>query len=395
MLTHGNRRRTFSRSPARVCAGGRNRSPETARCIRRLGGPSCRRKPYTCRTNHTLSVWIVLRFDEDAYGNLLNMAASAAATSLLYSGEFTDPSGQQYLRARYYDPTTGRFNRLDPFAGNIQDPQSLHKYLYVHGDPIQGIDPSGLVSISSTLGSTSVGGLLRNINQSSIVGAINAVEKVFDFIDAFTFFRDLLKAVDSSQFVLSHLEQLKSNIGKQAGIGKSKTDFAKLRGLESAHISEVARQLVIDAPEILPKIGKEHRELIKKVGLKVNGKNRRTRPTLVIGLPSLPGNYTGSKFLTHSGTIGGFRLGFAVPDNGRGGSVFSIGFKFANSNTIHQIFRLDYHGQGFPKETTGVPSHGRAYVLGGDHNGQPRGLGPSIPGVGAPVFHYHVPFSKF
>ena len=25
----------------------------------------------------------------------------------------------------------------------MQDPQSLHKYLYVHGDPVQGIDPSG------------------------------------------------------------------------------------------------------------------------------------------------------------------------------------------------------------------------------------------------------------
>ncbi len=50
----------------------------------------------------------------------------------------------QYLRARYYNPASGSFNRLDPFAGNMQDPQSLHKYLYVHGDPIQGIDPTGL-----------------------------------------------------------------------------------------------------------------------------------------------------------------------------------------------------------------------------------------------------------
>ncbi len=51
----------------------------------------------------------------------------------------------QYLRARYYDPASGTFNRLDPFFGNLQDPQSLHKYLYVHGDPVQGIDPTGLM----------------------------------------------------------------------------------------------------------------------------------------------------------------------------------------------------------------------------------------------------------
>jgi hypothetical protein len=34
-------------------------------------------------------------------------------------------------------------NRLDPFFGNSSDPQSFHKYGYVHGDPIQMIDPTG------------------------------------------------------------------------------------------------------------------------------------------------------------------------------------------------------------------------------------------------------------
>ncbi|MDR2440896.1 MAG: hypothetical protein LBE12_16160, partial [Planctomycetaceae bacterium] len=51
--------------------------------------------------------------------------------------------GQQYLRARYYDPVTGRFNRLDPFFGNLSDPQSLHKYLYTHVEPVNNVDPSG------------------------------------------------------------------------------------------------------------------------------------------------------------------------------------------------------------------------------------------------------------
>ncbi|NLX55672.1 MAG: RHS repeat-associated core domain-containing protein [Planctomycetaceae bacterium] len=80
-------------------------------------------------------------FRYDAYGNRLD--AATALTSLLYSGELTDSTGLQYLRARYYDPASGTFNRLDPFAGNMQDPLSLHKYLYVHADPVQGIDPSG------------------------------------------------------------------------------------------------------------------------------------------------------------------------------------------------------------------------------------------------------------
>jgi RHS repeat-associated protein len=70
----------------------------------------------------------------------------------LYSGEqFDSKIGQQYLRARYYDPATGRFNRLDPFFGNLNDPQSLHKYLYTHADPVNGIDPSGEVPIQAVL----------------------------------------------------------------------------------------------------------------------------------------------------------------------------------------------------------------------------------------------------
>jgi len=70
--------------------------------------------------------------------------AATALTSILYSGQWTMKSGQQYLRARFYDPASGTFNRLDPFAGNLADPQSLHKYLYSHANPVMGVDPTGL-----------------------------------------------------------------------------------------------------------------------------------------------------------------------------------------------------------------------------------------------------------
>lgn len=81
-------------------------------------------------------------FRYDAFGNRLDSVT--ALTSILYSGEQTDATGLQYLRARYYDPNTGRFNRLDPFAGRMNDPLTLHKYLYCHGDGINGIDPTGM-----------------------------------------------------------------------------------------------------------------------------------------------------------------------------------------------------------------------------------------------------------
>jgi RHS repeat-associated protein len=94
---------------------------------------------------------IVSRFAYDAYGLLLGQTLGASLlppTAYLHSGEQFDPDLQHYyLRARYYDPATGRFNRLDPFAGDNFDPQSLHKYAYAHADPVNGIDPSGQFTI--------------------------------------------------------------------------------------------------------------------------------------------------------------------------------------------------------------------------------------------------------
>ena len=94
-------------------------------------------------------------FGYDAYGVMLggNPNHSApAATSLLYAGEHFDTDSQNYyLRARWYDSLSGRFNRMDPFAGNKQDPQSLHKYLYCHANPVNNIDPSGLFSFGEML----------------------------------------------------------------------------------------------------------------------------------------------------------------------------------------------------------------------------------------------------
>ncbi len=87
-------------------------------------------------------------FAYDAYGLPVGFDFATALTTLLYNSEQLDKfTGLQYLRARYYDMATGRFNRLDPFAGNMSDPQSLHKYLYTHGDPINRMDPTGYYSV--------------------------------------------------------------------------------------------------------------------------------------------------------------------------------------------------------------------------------------------------------
>ena len=58
--------------------------------------------------------------------------------SLIETGE--DASGYQYMRNRYYDPTTGRFTQEDPvgLAGG------MNLYGFAEGDPVNFADPFGL-----------------------------------------------------------------------------------------------------------------------------------------------------------------------------------------------------------------------------------------------------------
>jgi RHS repeat-associated protein len=82
----------------------------------------------------------------DAFGTLTTRWAAATPTDnvYLYAGEQYDPDlGLYYNRARYLNTDTGRFWTMDDYEGNNREPLSLHKYLYVHGNPINGIDPGG------------------------------------------------------------------------------------------------------------------------------------------------------------------------------------------------------------------------------------------------------------
>ncbi|NIN63943.1 MAG: hypothetical protein GTO63_04345, partial [Anaerolineae bacterium] len=49
-----------------------------------------------------------------------------------------------YLRARYYQPETGRFITKDPWAGDLWRPRTLDAYLYVGNNPVNLVDPRGL-----------------------------------------------------------------------------------------------------------------------------------------------------------------------------------------------------------------------------------------------------------
>ena len=82
-------------------------------------------------------------------------------------------TGLIYMRARYYDPATGRFESED----SAKD--GANWSLYAHGDPVNMVDPDGRESLGETLIATSLiggigggaGSLSQQIWQSAMQGA--------------------------------------------------------------------------------------------------------------------------------------------------------------------------------------------------------------------------------
>ena len=84
-------------------------------------------------------------YEYDAFGNEKNPGTNDT-NPFRYRGEYFDNETRTYyLRARNYDPSTGRFTQRDAFIGFHDDPLSLNRYTYGHNNPIRYRDPSGYV----------------------------------------------------------------------------------------------------------------------------------------------------------------------------------------------------------------------------------------------------------
>ncbi len=109
-------------------------------------------------------------YNYDAFGKLISQTG-ATPNVYLYSGERFDADlGLYHLRARYYNADRGRFTTVDPFPGFIEEPVSLHKYLYVNADPVNFIDPMGLAAMAE------YGALIKRIALRT-VAALRALGK--------------------------------------------------------------------------------------------------------------------------------------------------------------------------------------------------------------------------
>ncbi|MBN2119173.1 MAG: RHS repeat-associated core domain-containing protein [Anaerolineales bacterium] len=120
-------------------------------------------------TNNSGSVTLARSYDP--YGDT-RQTLGDAQTNYGFTGEFLDPSGLIYLRARYYDSLTGRFTTRDTWEGDDYQPISYNKWVYVYDNPINLTDPTGQCPIP-LLCQVLVGGVIGGLT-GAVIGAAYA-----------------------------------------------------------------------------------------------------------------------------------------------------------------------------------------------------------------------------
>jgi RHS repeat-associated protein len=95
-------------------------------------------------------------YDYDAFGNVLSATNANPITvgnSFGFHSEYKDQTtGLIYLRARWYEPSEGRFVRMDRSEGQIKLPITKNKYISFNDNPANVFDPTGLEGITGPTG---------------------------------------------------------------------------------------------------------------------------------------------------------------------------------------------------------------------------------------------------
>ena len=126
---------------------------------------------------------ILETYNYGIYGELLS--GNAGLTGYLYNGAYgvhTDRNGLYYMRARYYNTDICRFINQDILTGSPLESQSLNRYAYCVGNPVNQIDPFGLCAIQ----------MLDNLTHFTldILGCIPVIGIPFNAVHAAIYFKE-------------------------------------------------------------------------------------------------------------------------------------------------------------------------------------------------------------
>ena len=114
---------------------------------------------------------ITKTYEYDSFGNETNRYGKDD-NPFRYCCEYYDKETEEiYLRARYYQPTVGRFLTRDTYTGEEDEPMSLHLYTYCYNNPVVYFDNGGncpIVDWAKSFWNWITGGNKSNNNKSKV-----------------------------------------------------------------------------------------------------------------------------------------------------------------------------------------------------------------------------------
>jgi RHS repeat-associated protein len=86
---------------------------------------------------------IIESYRYDVFGGIF-AGITAPYNTVGYTGQhYDDMTGLMDMKARWYDPTVGRFLTEDPWPGDLLSPWTQNRYAYVGNNPLRYWDPTG------------------------------------------------------------------------------------------------------------------------------------------------------------------------------------------------------------------------------------------------------------
>ncbi|HEX9627232.1 MAG TPA: RHS repeat-associated core domain-containing protein, partial [Acidiferrobacterales bacterium] len=88
----------------------------------------------------------------EPYGDRIDKPTAAQTNTRWHTGHVQDPeTGLVYAKARYYDPTLGRFLSIDPTGPSPDSLHSINRYAYGNNNPYRYVDPDGQVPVDTVV----------------------------------------------------------------------------------------------------------------------------------------------------------------------------------------------------------------------------------------------------
>ena len=230
---------------------------------------------------------IIETLDFDAFGN--EEAGNPQESRHRYTGESYDSAtGLYHLRARDYDPKTGRFISMDEHPGSQSIPLTLNKYLYGNADPVNHVDPSGNMSLGDIGAGLNIQGILNTAGLAS--RALNVCMRVSSVVDLVVGIVQLMQMDPSSvlEGIAPQVFPPKRNfadiaeqfmIGSRRAISMGLPDWSAKYAMEYSRGKRI-KSYILYLPVLspaAPRLIDTRRKIFKtpvKIGIGAVGKNR-------------------------------------------------------------------------------------------------------------------------